>query len=158
VIDLLIAMMGVPTEVFAYAASLAHERIEVEDTAVGVVRFASGALGVVHGTTAACPGLDASVRVFGAKGSAVISDDELVFLHPNATASDAPAAEPPRLGPAHVAQFADFVDAIQTDRPVRVGTRDARAVLAVVLSLYESAASGEPVRIVSARGGGQRSR
>jgi UDP-N-acetyl-2-amino-2-deoxyglucuronate dehydrogenase len=158
VIDLLIAMMGVPTEVFAYAASLAHERIEVEDTAVGVVRFASGALGVIHGTTAACPGLDASVRVFGAKGSAVISDDELVFLHPNATASDAPAAEPPRLGPAHVAQFADFVDAIQTDRPVRVGTRDARAVLAVVLSLYESAASGEPVRIVSARGGGQRSR
>jgi UDP-N-acetyl-2-amino-2-deoxyglucuronate dehydrogenase len=147
VIDLLIAMMGVPTEVFAYAASLAHERIEVEDTAVGVVRFASGALGVIHGTTAACPGLDASVRVFGDKGSAVTTDDELVFLHANATASDTPPAEPPRLGPAHVAQFADFVDAIRTDRPARVGTRDARAVLAVVLSLYESAASGKPVRM-----------
>jgi predicted dehydrogenase len=46
-----------------------------------------------------------------------------------------------------VAQFADFVDAIKADRPVRVGTREARAVLAVVLSLYESAASGQPVSI-----------
>jgi predicted dehydrogenase len=46
-----------------------------------------------------------------------------------------------------VAQFADFVDAIRSDRPVRVGTQDARAVLAVVLSLYKSAAAGEPVLI-----------
>jgi UDP-N-acetyl-2-amino-2-deoxyglucuronate dehydrogenase len=31
-IDLLVAMMGVPTEVFAHTACLAHERVEVEDT------------------------------------------------------------------------------------------------------------------------------
>jgi UDP-N-acetyl-2-amino-2-deoxyglucuronate dehydrogenase len=52
-----------------------------------------------------------------------------------------------RLGAAHVAQFADFVDAIRSDRPVRVGTREARAVLAVVLGLYQSAASGTAVPI-----------
>jgi predicted dehydrogenase len=46
-----------------------------------------------------------------------------------------------------VAQFADFVDAIRLDRPVRVGTQEARAVLAVVLGLYRSAAAGEPVLI-----------
>jgi predicted dehydrogenase len=164
-IDLLVAMMGVPTEVFAYAACLAHERIEVEDTATAVVRFDSGALGMILGTTAAYPGLDASVRVFGTKGSAIISDDELVYFHRNSgqapqlsmplpaaetnqvTASDALTVEQHRLGAAHVAQFADFVDAIRADRPVRVGTREARAVLAVVLSLYESAASGQPVSI-----------
>jgi UDP-N-acetyl-2-amino-2-deoxyglucuronate dehydrogenase len=164
-IDLLVAMMGVPTEVFAYAASLAHERIEVEDTAVAVVRFASGALGVIHGTTAAYPGLEASVRVFGTKGSAVIADDHLVYFHRNPgpapelpmpppaadtnqiTDADALTAEQRRLGQAHVAQFADFVDAIRLDRPVRVGTQEARAVLAVVLGLYRSAAAGEPVLI-----------
>jgi UDP-N-acetyl-2-amino-2-deoxyglucuronate dehydrogenase len=164
-IDLLIAMMGVPTEVFAYTASLAHERVEVEDTAVAVMTFGSGALGIVHGTTAAYPGLDASVRVFGTKGSAVISDDELVYFHRNAadapelsmpvsatdtnqvTESDALAADQHRLGAAHVAQFADFIDAIRSDRPVRVGTQEARAVLAVVLSLYKSAASSKPVLI-----------
>jgi UDP-N-acetyl-2-amino-2-deoxyglucuronate dehydrogenase len=164
-IDLLVAMMGVPTEVFAYTACLAHERVEVEDTAVAVIRFGSGALGIIHGTTAAYPGLDGSVRVFGTKGSAVISDDELVYFHRNAgqapelqmpvpaagtnqvTDADALTVEQHRLGAAHVAQFADFVDAIRSDRPVRVGTREARAVLAVVLSLYASAASGQPVRI-----------
>ena len=164
-IDLLVAMLGVPTEVFAYAARLAHERIEVEDTAVAVVRFASGALGVIHGTTAAYPGLEAGVRVFGTKGSAVIADDHLVYFHRNpgpapelpmpppaadtnqVTDADALTAEQRRLGEAHVAQFADFVDAIRLDQPVRVGAQEARAVLAVVLGLYRSAAAGEPVLI-----------
>jgi UDP-N-acetyl-2-amino-2-deoxyglucuronate dehydrogenase len=115
-IDLLVAMMGVPTEVFACTACLAHERVEVEDTAVAVMRFGSGALGIIHGTTAA--------------------DALTVGQH--------------RLGAAHVAQFADFVEAIRSDRPVRVGTREARAVLAVVLSLYASADSGQPVLIENA--------
>ena len=87
-INLMITTLGTPVEVFAYTACLAHERIEVEDTAVAVVKFASGALGMIHGTTAAYPGLDASLRVFGSKGSAVITDDELVFFHANA--GDAP--------------------------------------------------------------------
>ena len=80
-INLMITTLGTPVEVFAYTGCLAHERIEVEDTAVAVVKFASGALGTIHGTTAAYPGLDASLRVFGAKGSAVISNDELTYLH-----------------------------------------------------------------------------
>ncbi|HEV2928481.1 MAG TPA: hypothetical protein VGW74_07300, partial [Propionibacteriaceae bacterium] len=63
------------------------------------------------------------------------------------TDADALTAEQRRLGQAHVAQFADFVDAIRSNRPVRVGTQEARAVLAVVLSLYKSAAAGEPVLI-----------
>ena len=145
VIDLLIAMMGAPTEVYAYTARRAHERIEVDDTAVAVVRFESGALGLIHGTTAAYPGLDAGVRIYGTTGSAVIADDALAYFHAGDAPELAPAVEPPGLGRAHAAQFADFVDAIQTDRPARVGTREGRAALAVVLALYESAASGRPV-------------
>ena len=44
-INLMVSILGVPVEVFAYTACLAHERIEVEDTAVAVVKFDSGALG-----------------------------------------------------------------------------------------------------------------
>ena len=64
-VDLLVATMGRPVEVFAYTGTLAHERIEVEDVAVGVVRFESGALGVLHATTAAYPGLSAHLQVHG---------------------------------------------------------------------------------------------
>ena len=47
-VDLLVAALGRPVEVFAYTGTLAHERIETEDVAVAVVRFESGALGVLH--------------------------------------------------------------------------------------------------------------
>ena len=66
-VDLLVATMGRPVEVFAYTGTLAHQRIEVEDAAVAVVRFESGALGVLHATTAAYPGL--SARLAGARRS-----------------------------------------------------------------------------------------
>ena len=82
-VDLLVAALGQPVEVFAYAGTLAHERIETEDVAVGVVRFASGALGVLHGTTAAYPGLSARLQVHGDKGSVVIENDEFTFVAPH---------------------------------------------------------------------------
>ncbi len=166
-VNLLITAVGTPVEVFAYTACLAHERIEVEDTAVAVVKFASGALGIIHGTTAAYPGLDASLRVLGSKGSAVISDDELVFMHE--TAGAAPEIERSEavganqvtdddkieqadraLGRAHRRQLADFVEAVTRGRSPRVGTADARTSLAVILAMYESAATGRPVALPTA--------
>ena len=137
-INLMVTTLGTPVEVFAYTGCLAHERIEVEDTAVAVVKFASGALGIIHGTTAAYPGLDASLRVFGSKGSAVITNDELVFLHENAGdgpgdrhAGARPGAtrSPTRTGwtrttsgsaRAHRRQLADFVEAV-AHRPPAAG-------------------------------------
>ncbi|HEU0042674.1 MAG TPA: Gfo/Idh/MocA family oxidoreductase [Jiangellaceae bacterium] len=164
-IDLLLALLGTPTQLFAYTGRLAHERIETEDTAVAVVTFAGGALATIHATTAAYPGLDTSLCVFGSKGSATIRDDELIFFHgtvgeapeiampvpgsaPNqVTAADALTPEQHLLGDAHVAQFADFVRAVTRDGPVRVGTGDGRAALATILAMYESAVSGRPVRL-----------
>ena len=96
-VDLLVATMGRPVEVFAYTGTLAHERIEVEDVAVGVVRFENGALGVLHATTAAYPGLSARLQVHGDRGSVVIDDDQLAFIH--ATPPDSAwSPEPPRRG------------------------------------------------------------
>jgi predicted dehydrogenase len=80
-IDLLQWIMGPVVEVSAYTGLLAHERIEVEDTAVAIVRFASGALGLIEGTTAAYPGLTARLEVHGDRGSAIIDNDELVYFH-----------------------------------------------------------------------------
>lgn len=91
IIDLMVAAMGEPVKVFACTATLAHERIEVEDTAVAVVRFASGALGTIHATTAAYPGLGLLLAIHGDGGSAAIIDEELSFLH--ATDGAAPPIE-----------------------------------------------------------------
>ena len=45
-----------PTHISGFTATLAHERIEVEDTAVACLRFANGALGVIQATTSIHPG------------------------------------------------------------------------------------------------------
>jgi predicted dehydrogenase len=79
-VDLLIWMLGEPIEVYAVTARLAHTGIEVEDTCVATIRFASGALGTVHATTAAYPGLTARLQIHGSAGSAVIDDDRLVYF------------------------------------------------------------------------------
>ena len=166
-INLLITLAGTPVEVFSYTACLAHERIEVEDTAVAVVTFDSGALGMIHATTAAYPGLDARLAVYGSKGSAVISDDGLVYFHEtlgeaeeiamSAGTAGNQVTEADRLDPsefglglAHRAQLADFIDAVHTGRAPRVTTSDARTTLAVILAMYESARSHQPVAIARA--------
>ena len=79
-IDLLQWLMGPVKSVCAHTDTLAH-RIETEDVAVAVLRFASGALGTIGATTAAYPGITTRVEVFGDRGSAVLEDDLLTYLH-----------------------------------------------------------------------------
>lgn len=80
-LDLLVWTLGTPVEISAQTALLGHDRIEVEDVAVATVRFASGALAVIHCTTAAYPGLSARYSVYGTLGSAVVEDDRLAYFH-----------------------------------------------------------------------------
>lgn len=80
-IDLLTWLMGTPVEVTAYAGTLAHPDLEVEDTAVAGVRFDSGALAVIHGTTAAFPGTTSTIGIFGDRGSVQTTNDRLEFYY-----------------------------------------------------------------------------
>lgn len=174
-VDLLVATMGRPIEVFAYTATLAHQRIETEDVAVGVVKFESGALGVLHASTAAFPGLSARLQVHGDKGSVVIDNDELTFIH--VTREDAEREEkaygskkdsinqiaeyqhsdgssatagsnPGQLSDAHRYQYNNFLAALRGEEEIRVGLAENRQSISVILGVYESARTGRPVRLV----------
>jgi UDP-N-acetyl-2-amino-2-deoxyglucuronate dehydrogenase len=175
-LDLLVWLLGDPVSVTAVRGLLAHERIEVEDTLVATVTFASGALGVVHATTAAYPGLSARLQILGSRGSAVIDDDQLVYLHIGSAGTDAPTrgadltanqiepvvpgpskgyagADPTALSDAHTLQYADFLDAIDTGRNPLVTVTEARRSLATILAIYDSARhGGRPTPIGSAEG------
>src|SRR5436190_5448128 len=63
--DRLLGVMRPAVEVSAYTATLAHQRIEVEDVAVANVKFANGALGVIEASTATWP-----VNLSGSKSAA----------------------------------------------------------------------------------------
>ncbi len=174
-VDLLVATMGRPVEVFAYASTLAHERIEVEDAAVGVVRFESGALGVLHATTAAYPGLSARLQVHGDQGSVVIDNDQLTFIHvtPQGSAPEekmmgskstslnqvedylgvgtepgaGAGSNPGQLSDAHRSQYENFLAALAGTEPLRVDLATNRQAISIITGVYESARTGKPVAL-----------
>jgi UDP-N-acetyl-2-amino-2-deoxyglucuronate dehydrogenase len=174
-VDLLVATMGRPVEVFAYTDTLAHQRIEVEDAAVAVVRFENGALGVLHATTAAYPGLSARLQVHGDRGSIVIDNDLLTFIHTTPQGSEAEeksygsasdsinqidaydlteqagataSSQASGLDPlAHRRQYENFLAALAGDEALRVDLETNRRSIGVITGVYESARTGRPVAL-----------
>jgi UDP-N-acetyl-2-amino-2-deoxyglucuronate dehydrogenase len=161
-VDLLVAALGRPVEVFAYTGTLAHERIEVEDVAAGVVKFESGALGMLHATTAAYPGLSARLQVHGDRGSAVIDNDQLVFFQVTeegakpeeklmgtnrSRAVPTAGSDPGQLSDAHRLQYLNFLGALAGTEPLRVSLEANRQSISVITGVYESARTGRPVRL-----------
>jgi predicted dehydrogenase len=160
-VDLLVWLLGQPTEVFAHTGRLAHDGIEVEDVAVATIRFPAGALGVLHVTTAAYPGTAVRLQIHGSRGSAVIHDDQLEYFHAagdgdadNQAAGVVPAEElrgaqksPDSFVIGHLRQYHDVVDAIDRRRPAKVRVDDGLAALAVVKALYLSATLARPIAV-----------
>jgi UDP-N-acetyl-2-amino-2-deoxyglucuronate dehydrogenase len=162
-VDLLLWMMGPATHVTGFTATLAHERIEVEDTAVACLRFAGGALGVIQATTSVFPGLPKTIAIHGDRGTAVIEqEDVLRWEFTPETAEDQAIRErfAVKMGasggssnPAaishqgHARQLADFVEALATGRPPLVDGKEGRRAVEVILAVYRSAATGRTVEL-----------
>ncbi len=70
-LDLLLWYLGEPEELAGFWATLNHPTIEVEDTAVAVVRFRSGALGHIVASNSQNPALYGRVYVHGSNGASV---------------------------------------------------------------------------------------
>lgn len=156
-IDLLEWMMGDVESVFARTATQLV-KIEAEDTAVVVLKFTNGALGVIEATTATRPkDLEGSVSVLGSHGSVVIGGfavNELTtwnFREPQPEDSEMIAATkttPPSVyGFGHAAVVGHTVDCIRTGRPALVDGLEGRKSLELITAIYESAESGLEVRV-----------
>jgi len=162
-VDLLLWMMGPATHVCGLTATLAHERIEVEDTAVAAIRFASGALGMLVGTTSVHPGYPKQIAIHGDKGSAVIEqEDVLKWDFTPATPEDdavkarfaakvgasGGAADPKAIShEGHRRQLADFVDAIRSNRAPKVDGREGKRAVDLICAVYESNRTGRVVEL-----------
>ncbi len=156
-IDALQWFMGKPESVFAFTGTLAH-RMEAEDTGVAVIRFAGGALGSIEGSTITYPeNIEGSVAVFGELGSAKIGGTALnrkvVWkvageLEREREVLTRDQVDPPSIyGTSHQKVIADMIEAIRDDRAPKTHGAEARKSLALVLAIYESARTGQPVTI-----------
>ena len=162
-VDLLQWLMGGVETVQALTATLAHDRIEVEDAAAAALRFKNGALGVIEATTAAYPGLVKRTEIHGDNGSARVEQDDVTLWEFRESApSDAAvfaamldrgaakagASDPRGIShEGHRAQLAEFLQAIDAGRPPAVDGREGRKSVEIVRAIYHSAATGAAVRL-----------
>jgi len=156
-IDLLQWLMGPVKSVCAYTDTLVH-RMETEDVAVAILRFANGALGTIAATTDAYPGTGTRIEVHGDKGSVVIEDDRLSYLHlsqddreqraPTAPAGPSAAQNPATLAiRSHALQIEDMIRAIRENGAPLVDGFAARHPVEIILGIYESARTHQEVTL-----------
>ncbi len=156
-IDLLQWLMGPVKSVCAYTDTLVH-RMETEDVAVAILRFANGALGTIAATTDAYPGTGTRIEVHGDKGSVVIEDDRLSYLHlsqddreqraPTAPAGPSAAQNPATLAiRSHALQIEDMIRAIRENGAPLVDGYAARHLVEIILGIYESARTHQEVTL-----------
>jgi predicted dehydrogenase len=173
-LDLLQWLMADPVAlVSGYWANLNHPSVEVEDSAVAILRFQAGGLGSIVTSLAQRPGIYTKVHIHGSNGASVgvETDRGATFI-----AGMSGIAEPPfndlwtipgeqeRLGALqaedrarfaavdavghyHALQIQDFLRAIIEDRPPLVTGNDGRKVVELFQAIYQSQREGRSVKL-----------
>ena len=135
----------------------AVHKIESEDVLNAVLKFASGATGVIQASTAFWPGYTERIELHGTKGTAIISGDKLTAWDvENDSGEPAPVAQQVASGasdPMAISlepferQFRDFGDAIAKGRKPLVSGEEGVQAMEIVDAIYRSCRSGEKVTL-----------
>jgi predicted dehydrogenase len=160
-VDLLYWLMGPVKRINAHTATLAHQRIEVEDVAVASLEFENRALGVIEASTAIYPGMLKRIEIHGSEGTAVLREEDLTvwdFARPNRadaalkkrmaakTKTGGGASDPAAIGHhGHTAQFKDVIKAIKSGSTPLVDGHEGRRSVEIILAIYKSAETGKAV-------------
>jgi UDP-N-acetyl-2-amino-2-deoxyglucuronate dehydrogenase len=150
-VDLIQWMMGPVENVIAKTATLAR-RIETEDTGVAVMRFRSGALGVIEVTMLTYPrNMEGSFTLLGEKGSVKIGGTavnkvehwEFADSHPDDDLARTLDSNPPNVyGYGHEGYYRNVLAVLRGDAKPDTDGRAGRKSLELILGIYESARTG----------------
>ena len=159
-VDLLLWLMGDVSSVFGLTRTALHE-IEVEDTALAMLTFASGAVGTLEATTAAYPGYPRRVELTGTEGTVIVEGDRVAAVDlrtppdtpPPGGGTANPAANSPTVSDVsgHRELLADFLRAVETGSTPRCDAREARRSVGLIEAIYRSAREGAPVEVTGNR-------
>ena len=160
-IDILRWLAGPVAEVFGQWQLGARHKIESEDVVSAVVRYASGATGVIQASTAFWPGYPERMEFHGTKGTAVVSGDKLTTWDvehdsgepaPVGRQAVSGASEPMAISREPFGrQFLDFADAIAKGRKPLVSGEEGYQALEVVDAVYRSCRTGQKVVLCGVR-------
>ena len=157
-IDLLRWMMGDEVEqIYGVTRQQFHDYLEAEDIGMAVVKFKNGAIGTIEGTTNVYPkNLEETLYIFGENGTVKIGGTSTnnidVWDFADETEEDVKnkgleEATSNVYGNGHTSLFADVMDAIENDRKPYVDAVAGRNALEMILSIYKSQKTGQPVKL-----------
>lgn len=156
-VDLLEWMMGEVDSVYAMARTALVD-IEAEDTAAVILRFSSGALGIIEATTATRPkDLEGSISILGEMGAAEISgfavNEMKVWNFSKPEPGDKEmltkySVNPPNVyGFGHQAYYDHVVRSVNDGGPNLVDGLEGRKSLELINAIYESIETGREVQL-----------
>lgn len=157
-IDLLRWMMGDEVEeVYGVTRQQFHHYLEAEDIGMAVVKFKNGAVGTIEGTTNVYPkNLEETLYMFGESGTVKIGGTSTnnidVWDFADETEEDNKNKGLEEVtsnvyGNGHTSLFADVIDAINNDRKPYVDAVAGRNALEMILAIYKSQKTGQPVKL-----------
>jgi len=161
-VDMLCDLMPAVEWVSAFTAKLGHPQIETEDTAVAVVKFTSGALGVIYGTTASYPGQFKRFEISGTQGTAVYledsftiwqfaeerREDEQIRRRFGKASQQGGVSDPAAISHAnHTKNFRAFLEALEKGSDFAVGPVQARRSVELILAIYQSAREHKVIKL-----------
>ncbi len=171
-VDLLQWFMGPVEEVYGCQGNLNHPYIEVEDTAVAVIRFRGGGFASLVASNAQNPALYGQVHVFGDNGAGVgvRTDKGAMFIAGMTTITEPPVNDlwtvPGEAGRLeewqredavlfrsidpiqhfHERQLEDFLEAVAHGTRPLVDGEEGRKTVAIIEAIYRSSQERRPVR------------
>lgn len=159
-IDLLLWMMGEPVQVFGFADNLGHKNIEVEDCANAVIKFASGAQGMIQGTTCTYKGHPQRLEIHGTKGNVIIAGDQMQLWEVEGEETEynpgegaAGGSSDPKMGmqgeavPAHAEQIGDLLAAASEGRQPALNGREARRAVELISAIYKASETRQVITL-----------
>ena len=160
-VDVLLHLIGAVEEVFGYWQLGATHKIESEDCVCAVMRYASGATGVIQAATALWPGYPERIEIHGTNGSAIVTGDQLTTWDvkedsgepaPLAMQAKSGASDPMAISTVPFErQLAEFGEACKAGRAPACSGIDGYKALELVRGIYTSCFEGQKIQIGSSQ-------
>ncbi|MFX4262074.1 Gfo/Idh/MocA family protein [Pelotomaculum propionicicum] len=154
-IDLLQWMLGDVDMVFGFAATQLR-KIESEDNAVAVLKFANGSFGTIEASTTIYPSnLEETLSIYGSKGTVLLGGVSMGKIRTwridgdneaDVLAEQASEPEFPRYT-CHQRVLEDMARAVVDNRQPVIDGYEGRKALAIIEAIYESNETGLPVNL-----------
>ncbi|UOQ85812.1 Gfo/Idh/MocA family protein [Gracilibacillus salinarum] len=123
--------------------------IEVEDTALSLLQFENGAMGVLEITTTAYDGKGQRLAIHGEKGTLEIEEDTITKLEIDGEEVQLPEFEDFEVIPdGHRLQIKDMALAVQDKRPPLIPGTEGQHSLEIILGTYQSSRLEKQLNVI----------